>query len=76
MSEKEFQEKYGKTGPWWLMYLFFIPLFLIAIVPEGFFAWQVLVIFAVLMSTPFIVGWWLYSDNSPKNKKKAREGSH
>ncbi|MDF2791663.1 MAG: hypothetical protein K0S80_4765 [Neobacillus sp.] len=73
MSEKEFQEKHGKTGPWWLMYLFFIPLFLIAVVPEGFFTWQVIVIFAVLMSTPFIVGWWLYSDNSPKNKNKPKE---
>jgi 4-hydroxybenzoate polyprenyltransferase len=75
-SKKEMEELFGKEGPWWLMYLFFIPLFLIAIVPEGFFTWQVMVVFAVLMSTPFFVGWWLYSDNSPKNKNKTEEGSH
>jgi 4-hydroxybenzoate polyprenyltransferase len=75
MNEKEFQEKYGKTGPWYLMYLFLIPFFLIAIVPEGFFTWQMMLIFAVMMSVPFIVMWWLYSDNSPKNKKKSKEDS-
>ncbi|MDF2792072.1 MAG: hypothetical protein K0S80_5174 [Neobacillus sp.] len=76
MSKKEFEEKYGKEGPWYLMYLFLVPLFLIAIVPEGFFTWQVMLIFAVIMSIPFIVMWWLYSDNSPKNKNKSKEGSH
>jgi hypothetical protein len=58
--------------PWYLMYLFIIPFFLIAIVPEGFFTWQVILIFGVLMATPFGVAWWLYSDNSPKNKNKSK----
>jgi hypothetical protein len=72
MSKKEYEEKYGKDGPWWLMYLFFIPVFLIAIVPEGFFTWQMMLIFGALMCTPFAVAWWLYSNNSPKNKNKNR----
>lgn len=75
LSKKEFEEKFGKEGPWYLMYLFLIPLFLIAVVPEGFFTWQVIVIFAVIMSIPFIVGWYLYSKRSPKNKNKSKESS-
>lgn len=41
-----------------------IPLFLIAVVPEGFFTWQVIIIFAVLMSIPFIAA-WLYNRSEP-----------
>lgn len=76
LSKKEYEKMYGKDGPWWLMYLFFVPFFLIAIVPEGFFTWQVILIFAALMATPFVVGWWLYSKNSPRNKNKeeSKEG--
>jgi hypothetical protein len=42
------------------MYLFIVPFFLIAIVPEGFFTWQVIVIFAVIMVIPFLVAWWYF----------------
>jgi hypothetical protein len=39
------------------MYLFLIPLFLVAVVPEGFFTWQVILIFAGVMIIPFAVMW-------------------
>jgi hypothetical protein len=48
------------------MYLFLVPLFLIAVVPEGFFTWQVILIFLGVMSIPFIAAWF-YFRNEPES---------
>lgn len=54
--EKNKQGK--KREPWYLMYFFLIPIFLIAIVPEGFFTWQMILIFAGVMVSAILLAWF------------------
>jgi uncharacterized membrane protein (DUF485 family) len=59
------KNKGKKHEPWYLMYLLLIPVFLIAIVPEGFFTWQVIMIFAVVMALAIVLS-WVYIRKEPK----------